>query len=505
VNSFLVQGGISGTGDVIVAGGGFHKWQSSSCLFTGNILVTNVGTLCDINATLSSNVNVHLATGARFGDVNSPVINLLTGTGQVEPGPGLAGNSTLYIGAAGGSGTFDGFFTTNSGGFSCNLSKVGTGTITLTGDQSLSAGNTTVSNGTLIVNNSVGTGLGTGIVTINPTGTLAGTGLVYSASHTLQIAGVLSVGNPGASTGASFTVTNSGIVFNAGGALNVDLFTGAGTGDNTANTAAADVLKAQTATVVIDPTAVLNVGNPNALTGWAIGDKWKVINWNTPPATNFNSFNLPALGVGQAWKTDDLIVDGTISVIAAVAPVSTNADLANLLVTPAGALSPAFDSNTLSYAASEDYSNSPVTVTPTAAETNAIIQVIYAGVTNAVISGSPSGSLSLDANPAVTNVIEVRVTAPDAATVKIYTVKVVRAPSLSTAPITSVVSGNSLTLSWPVDHTGYRLLVQTNNLNNGVSAKTNDWAPVSGASSTNSVTVTIDKAIRNEYYRLTYP
>ena len=62
-----------------------------------------------------------------------------------------------------------------------------------------------------------------------------------------------------------------------------------------------------------------------------------------------------------------------------------------------------------------------------------------------------------------------------------------------------------LTLNWPLDHLGYRLLVQTNNLNNGVSVNTNDWATVAGSTATNTAAITILKTNLNEYYRLVYP
>ena len=49
-------------------------------------------------------------------------------------------------------------------------------------------------------------------------------------------------------------------------------------------------------------------------------------------------------------------------------------------------------------------------------------------------------------------------------------------PAVNTNPtnITTSVSGNVLTLSWPADHTGWRLIVQTNNLAAGISLNTND-------------------------------
>ena len=85
VNSLFVQGGISGTGVVIVAGGGFHKWQTVNCQFTGNIYVTNAGTLLDVNTGLGTN-NVDVAAGAMFGNVSAPYLNALSGAGLVAPG-----------------------------------------------------------------------------------------------------------------------------------------------------------------------------------------------------------------------------------------------------------------------------------------------------------------------------------------------------------------------------------------------------------------------------------
>ena len=335
-NTLLVSGGITGTGNVTVGGGGFHKWQTGACNFSGNISVVDLGTMLDINTVMNTNVNINLAPGTLLGDVNSPTINGLTGTGLVEPGPGLAGNSTLYFGAAGATGTFAGSFTTNSGGFFCNLVKAGSGTITFTGDNSLSAGVTTISNGTLVVNNSTGYGLGTGsvnvyanlvinntggygsgngIISVAPGGTLSGTGSVYSATHTLQVSGVLSVGNVGDTSGKTFTVTNSGITIATNGALNVDLFTGAGAGDNSATAAAADVLLAQTATVSLNAGSILNVGNPNNMTAWAVGDKWKIINWDVAPTGTFTTLNLPVLSSGLTWDTSQLYTSGTLAVI----------------------------------------------------------------------------------------------------------------------------------------------------------------------------------------------
>jgi len=71
--------------------------------------------------------------------------------------------------------------------------------------------------------------------------------------------------------------------------------------------------------------------------------------------------------------------------------------------------------------------------------------------------------------------------------------------------IEAVVSGNTLTLNWPTDHIGWRLLVQTNNLASGISSNTNDWSAVSGSGATNQATITVDPSKPAEFYRLVYP
>ena len=85
-------------------------------------------------------------------------------------------------------------------------------------------------------------------------------------------------------------------------------------------------------------------------------------------------------------------------------------------------------------------------------------------------------------------------------------------PSVNTTPtnILYSVSGSgssmSLNLSWPTDHIGWRLLVQTNNLSKGVSGNTNDWATYAGGyQTTNKVSIPIVQTTRNEFYRLVYP
>lgn len=80
-------------------------------------------------------------------------------------------------------------------------------------------------------------------------------------------------------------------------------------------------------------------------------------------------------------------------------------------------------------------------------------------------------------------------------------------PSVNTNPtnIVTSLSGNVLTLSWPADHTGWRLQVQTNSLATGLVANSNAWLTVIGSASVNSTNITINPANGSVFYRLVYP
>jgi len=105
-----------------------------------------------------------------------------------------------------------------------------------------------------------------------------------------------------------------------------------------------------------------------------------------------------------------------------------------------------------------------------------------------------------------TNTVAVRAVSQDLSQTNIYTVNVLLQPSLTVPHLTNSVSGSTLALSWPADHLGYRLLVQTNNLNKGVSGNTNDWGTVANSTSILSTNIAIIKTgVTNEYYKLVYP
>ena len=67
--------------------------------------------------------------------------------------------------------------------------------------------------------------------------------------------------------------------------------------------------------------------------------------------------------------------------------------------------------------------------------------------------------------------------------------------------LVTIVSGGQMTLTWPADHTGWTLQVQTNSLTTGLST---NWVDVAGSSATNQVIQTIDPANPAVFYRLKY-
>src|SRR5439155_17944192 len=121
------------------------------------------------NSTLD--IGKHMAAPATLGS--------LSGSGTV-----YLGARTLALGSNNASTTFSGVIQ-DSGGISHNtggsLSKVGTGTLTLTGTN-LYTGGTTVSAGALRAANQGGLATGPSAVNVNA-GTLGGNGIIAGAKH----------------------------------------------------------------------------------------------------------------------------------------------------------------------------------------------------------------------------------------------------------------------------------------------------------------------------------
>jgi len=78
----------------------------------------------------------------------------------------------------------------------------------------------------------------------------------------------------------------------------------------------------------------------------------------------------------------------------------------------------------------------------------------------------------------------------------------VGAVSLAPPQISFGMNGGLLQFSWPADHTGWRLVSQTNSPNSGLGT---NWVTVSGSAATNQIWIPVDQRHGNAFFRLVYP
>jgi hypothetical protein len=78
--------------------------------------------------------------------------------------------------------------------------------------------------------------------------------------------------------------------------------------------------------------------------------------------------------------------------------------------------------------------------------------------------------------------------------------------SVSTTPTSltffTTGGGTAMDLSWPADHTGWRLQAQTNSLSTGL---TTTWHTVPGSTTTNHMIIPVAPGNPTVFFRLIYP
>ena len=80
---------------------------------------------------------------------------------------------------------------------------------------------------------------------------------------------------------------------------------------------------------------------------------------------------------------------------------------------------------------------------------------------------------------------------------------VIRNPIATNSPtMTFSNTGSSLALSWPADHTGWRLETQTNSLEQGLGT---NWTTVANSTNVNQLTILLNATDGSVFYRLVYP
>jgi hypothetical protein len=82
------------------------------------------------------------------------------------------------------------------------------------------------------------------------------------------------------------------------------------------------------------------------------------------------------------------------------------------------------------------------------------------------------------------------------------TLRILQTVSLTPANIGTFVNNGTLTLSWPVDHLGWRLQTQTNDFLTGLGT---NWLDVPGSTLTNQMDFLMDATLGNVFYRMIFP
>jgi autotransporter-associated beta strand protein len=166
-----LQGNCTGfTGSLVITNSGalrfdqgLNSWGDSNALF-------DAGASGAINNRSTSN-SIRIFLGALSGGGGST----LRGSDQAGPGA-----DTYVVGGLGSNTTFAGTITNGTSAttpHTVSLTKIGSASFTLTGANSYGGG-TTVSNGTLLVNNTAGSATGTGAVTVVSGATLGGNNVI---------------------------------------------------------------------------------------------------------------------------------------------------------------------------------------------------------------------------------------------------------------------------------------------------------------------------------------
>jgi polygalacturonase len=214
-NSALsLQGNIAGyTGTLVITNSGTLRFDQGTNIWGDASASFNAGSSGTINNRSTSN-NITVFLGALSGGSGSKL------QGSDQTGPGL---DTHVIGSLNSNTTFAGAITDGTGAVtphSVALTKVGSGTFTLSGANSYS-GSTTVSNGTLVVNNTTGSGTGAGAVTVVSPATLGGGGVIGGP---VTVSGTLAPGNsPGTLTISNNLAVNGSAILRYELGTNSDL------------------------------------------------------------------------------------------------------------------------------------------------------------------------------------------------------------------------------------------------------------------------------------------
>ncbi len=218
-NAISLNGSINGSGSLTKQGAGTLTLTNGSN-YTGGTFV-NAGTLAlGTSDALFDSGTLTVSGGSTFSiDTNSDSIGAITLANGSIAGTTGSLNGTSYDVRSG-----DVTAILGENGPGVAMTKTTAGTVTLSGANNYTGG-TSVTAGTLLVNNATGSGTGTGAVDVGSGGTLGGNGTITpTGANTVTVNGS---GTITAGTGVAdptLAIGANGLTLNAGAAYSVKLF-----------------------------------------------------------------------------------------------------------------------------------------------------------------------------------------------------------------------------------------------------------------------------------------
>jgi autotransporter-associated beta strand protein len=294
----------SGTGSGAVAGGS-GTWDTTNARWSttsnGSTYAVWENSLPDAAVFQNTAGTVTVGTGVTVNSVTFGVSGYtLAGSNAIT----LTGSGTVATGA------FDATIGAPIAG-SDGLAKSGSGTLTLTGASTFTGG-TAINEGAISINNSTGSALGAGGVTVASGATLTGSGS-FTGALTLSAGATLSPGNsPGLMSVGSGSILSGTTLMEISGLVR-------GTSYDAIDVGGAGAL---TFGGTLQAT-FLSGFSPVA------GNSFNLFDYTTGSGT-FSLLDLPALSSGLAWDSSALYTTGVLSVTAVPEP-STYAALFGLV------------------------------------------------------------------------------------------------------------------------------------------------------------------------------
>jgi fibronectin-binding autotransporter adhesin len=271
--------GHGGSGRAIILESAYGNWTD----YYGTLRAVNDATIKGTVDLKNATVIVDGAIGL-YGNGAIGEFGELRGVGTHEANGKTGGH--WKIGNLGTNSTYGGVINGAS-----QMTKVGTGALTLT-NASTCTGGTTVSAGILLANNPTGSATGSGAVTVSAAGTLGGTGIIGGATTVL---GTLAPGSNGIGT---LTINNT---LNLAGTTTVAL-------NRTGATLTHDKVQGVTTLTYGGTLAVTAAGD--ALTAGSTFTLFAA----TTYAGSFATITLPSLDSGLQWDTSALGTNGSLTV-----------------------------------------------------------------------------------------------------------------------------------------------------------------------------------------------